>query len=249
MRSKILLSIGNTILFAAVIAVNALANALPINGMNTGEISALYPSMFTPSGITFSIWSVIYLSLFTFVIYQWKMNNRSFFPSLSKWFMVSCVLNITWIFVWHHLLSAVSVVVMLLFLLVLTRLFVLVHTIELQSRKEYFLIRLPFTLYLSWICVATIANIAAWLAGLNVIESVSTQTTLTVVMMLIASVLAIVIVLRFKDYAFPLVTIWALCGIALKRLEIITPAAVGIALALTGVLLFSVVRSRGITTS
>ena len=249
MKSNTLLSILNTLFFVAVIVVNALANALPINGMNTGEISDLYPSLFTPSGITFSIWSVIYLSLFAFVIYQWKINGRDYFTSLSKWFMASCVLNITWILVWHHLLPAVSVLVMLLFLVVLIKIFVLVHTIELQSRKEYFLIRLPFTLYLSWICVATIANIAAWLAGLNMIDSISTQTILTIVMMLTASMLAIVIVFRFKDYAFPMVTIWALSGIALKGLEIITPAAIAIALALTGVLLFSFVRSGRRTTN
>lgn len=242
-----LLNVGNTLLFIAVIAVNLLANALPINGMNTGEVSRLYPSLFTPSGITFSIWSVIYLSLFAFVVYQWKINDRSYFVSLSKLFMLSCALNITWIFVWHNLLPAVSVIVMLLFLIVLIKLFLLVHQVSLKSRKEYFLIKLPFTLYLSWICVATIANIAAWLAGLNIIESVSTQTILTIVMMLVACALAIIIVLRFRDYAFPVVTIWALTGIALKGLETITPAAIAIALALAGVLLFSVVRSKGTT--
>lgn len=244
MNSRSLLNIGNTILFLSVILVNFLANALPINGMNTGEISDLYPSLFTPSGITFSIWSVIYLALFGFVIYQWRIRDRNYFQSLSTWFMISCVLNITWILVWHNLLPAVSVVVMVLFLVVLIQLFLLVHQIQLQSRKEYFLIRLPFTLYLSWICVATIANIAAWLAGMHVIDSVSTQTTVTIIMMMIAAVLAMIIVLRFKDYAFPLVTIWALAGIALKGLEIITPAAIAIALALAGVLLFSVIRSR-----
>lgn len=246
MNSQVL-NIGNTLAFIAVIVVNFLANALPINGMNTGEVSRLYPSMFTPSGITFSIWSVIYLSLLAFVVYQWKITDRSYFPSLSKWFMLSCVLNITWILVWHNLLPAVSVMVMFLFLVVLIKLFLLVHQVSLESRKEYFLIRLPFTLYLSWICVATIANIAAWLSGLNVIDSISTQTILTIVMMLVASALAIIIVLRFRDYAFPAVTIWALTGIALKGLETITPAAIAIALALAGVLLFSVVRSKGTT--
>ncbi|HEY0740921.1 MAG TPA: TspO/MBR family protein [Chryseosolibacter sp.] len=244
-----LLNIGNTLLFIAVLVVNFLANALPINGMNTGEVSRLYPSLFTPSGITFSIWSVIYLSLFAFVVYQWKINDRSYFASLSKWFILSCVLNITWILVWHNLLPAVSVIVMLLFLVVLIKLFRLVQQAPLESRKEYFLIRLPFTLYLSWICVATIANIAAWLAGLNIIQSVSTQTILTIVMMLVASALAIIIVLRFRDYAFPAVTIWALTGIALKGLEMITHAAIAIALALAGVLLFSVVRSKRTTSN
>lgn len=244
MNPKTVFAIGNTVLFLAVIAANVMANALPINGLNTGEISDLYPSLFTPAGITFSIWSVIYLSLFAFVVHQWRLRDRDYFPELSKWFMLSCVLNISWILVWHYLLPAVSVIVMLLFLAVLIKLFVLVHRVELSTRKEYFLIRLPFTLYLSWICVATIANIAAWLTSLDLINSVSTQEVITVVMMIVASALAIIVVVRFRDYAFPAVTLWALAGIALKGIAVITPAAIAIALSLLGIVLFNVVRSR-----
>jgi translocator protein len=245
MNTRTAHAIGNTFLFLSVIVVNFLANALPINGMNTGEISDLYPSLFTPSGITFSIWSVIYLSLFAFVIYQWKIQDRSYFSSLSKWFMLSCILNMSWILVWHNLLPALSVVVMLAFLFVLIKLFLIVHKVGLTSRREYFLIRLPFTLYLSWICVATIANIAAWLTSLHLINSISTQEILTIVMMLVASILALVVVLRFKDYAFPAVTLWALTGIALKGIAVITPAAIAIAVSLLGILLFRIVRSSG----
>jgi translocator protein len=244
MNTRTILAIGNTVLFIGVIAINYLANALPINGLNTGEISDLYPSLFTPSGITFSIWSVIYLSLFAFVIYQRKLRNEKYFQSLSKWFMLSCILNMSWILVWHSLLPFVSVLVMLLFLGVLIKIFLLVHQVTLKSRKEYFLVRLPFTLYLSWICVATIANIAAWLTSLDLINSVLTQELLTIIMMLVASVLALIIVLRFRDYAFPAVTLWALTGIALKGIAVITPAAIAIALSLLGVVLFRIVQSR-----
>jgi translocator protein len=244
MNTRAILAIGNTLFFSGVLIVNFLANALPINGLNTGEISDLYPSLFTPSGITFSIWSVIYLTLFGFAIYQWKLRDRRYFPVLSKWFMISCVLNITWILVWHNLLPAISVLVMLIFLGVLTKLFLLVHQIDLASRKQYFLIRLPFTLYLSWICVATIANIAAWLSSLDVVNSNSIQEILTIVMMVVASVLALVVVLRYRDYAFPAVTIWALCGIALKGLAVITPAAIAIALSLLGIVLFRIIQSK-----
>lgn len=244
MDNRSTLAIGNTLLFLGVLTVNFLANALPINGMNTGEISDLYPSLFTPAGITFSIWSVIYLALFAFVVYQWKIRNGNYFPSLSKWFMLSCILNISWILVWHHLLPAISVLVMLLFLYVLIRIFILVHAMPISSRKEYVLLRFPFTLYLSWICVATIANVAAWLSSLDVVSSLSAQQALTVVMMMVAAMLALFIAMRFKDYAFPAVTLWALSGIAWKGLATITPAAIAIALALLGVLLFTIVRGK-----
>ena len=51
-----------------VIAVNAAANIVPLGGYNTGELSAMYPTGFTPAGRTFGIWSLIYLGLLTFGI-------------------------------------------------------------------------------------------------------------------------------------------------------------------------------------
>ena len=58
---------ANTLAFAGVLIVNFLANALPLNGKNTGELSNQYPNLFTPAGLTFSIWGVIYLWLIVFV--------------------------------------------------------------------------------------------------------------------------------------------------------------------------------------
>ena len=51
----------NWLLFIGVVTVNALANILPINGYNTGQISAFYPNYFVPAGFTFSIWGLIYM--------------------------------------------------------------------------------------------------------------------------------------------------------------------------------------------
>ncbi|MBK7650552.1 MAG: tryptophan-rich sensory protein, partial [Flammeovirgaceae bacterium] len=81
----------NILALVAVLTVNALANILPINGMNTGQISDLYPSLFTPAGFTFSVWSVIYLSLIVFSIAQIKVKDKSYFKELSLWFLLSCV--------------------------------------------------------------------------------------------------------------------------------------------------------------
>jgi translocator protein len=215
----------NTVAFVGVIIVNALANALPINGLNTGEVSDLYPSLFTPAGITFSIWSVIYLLLAGFVIYQWKIRNENYFLTLSKWFITSCLLNVTWILVWHNLLPAASVVVMLLFLFVLVRIFLLLQPQKSTTTGEYIFVRLPFTLYLSWICVATIANISAWLVSLSWNGGPISETIWTIAMMCVATMLGIFILAKYRNYAFPLVTVWALIGIAWKGLPEITPAA------------------------
>lgn len=208
-----------TIAFLGMVTTNALANILPINGLNTGQISDLYPSMFTPAGITFSIWTVIYFFLGGFVIYSWSASDQKVQPILP-WFILSCLLNITWIMVWHYLLPFVSVLVMLCLLTVLIIVFLKLqnskNTVKDFTVKTQLWIVLPFTLYLSWICVATIANIAALLVSIHWDGGFLSEATWTILMMCIAAALAIIMTTNFKVPFFAVVVIWALLGIYMR---------------------------------
>ncbi len=46
----------NVVLFAGMLVMNYLANALPLNNKTTGELSDSFPNLFVPAGLTFSIW-------------------------------------------------------------------------------------------------------------------------------------------------------------------------------------------------
>ncbi len=214
MNNRILI-ILNILALVAVLTVNALANILPINGMNTGQISDLYPSLFTPAGFTFSVWSVIYLSLIVFSIAQIKIKDKPYFKELSLWFLLSCVANASWILVWHHLFIAASVVIMLVLLYSHTRIFLLLQKNNL-SRREWFLILLPFIFYLSWICVATIADVSALLISIHWTGGFLSSTYWTLVMIGIAAALGLYIAFQFKEPAFLLVLMWAFFGIYSK---------------------------------
>lgn len=244
MNTRNVFAVLNTLLFLGTIAVNALANILPINGMNTGEVSALYPSLFTPAGITFSIWSVIYLSLLVFVVFQWSLREKKYFTELSILFMLSCVLNIIWILVWHHLLIFISVIIMLIFLFVLIRIFLLLQNNIEKTTAEQICLHFPFTIYLAWICVATIANISALLTSLDWDGGMFSKTTWTVIMMSVAAALAVFIVSKFYRYAFGLVVIWALTGIALNHQPVITNAAIVIIIILVCLSMYTYIRRR-----
>ncbi|MCU0367501.1 MAG: tryptophan-rich sensory protein [Cyclobacteriaceae bacterium] len=209
------LAVANTLTLMGVLLVNALANILPINGMNTGEISALYPSLFTPAGLTFSIWSVIYLLLIGFVFVQWKIKNKSWFKELSVWFILSSLANISWILVWHNLYVYASVVIMLLILYTLARIFLLLQK-ESFTSLEFTFVKLPFTIYFSWICVATIANISTLLISLPWYGGPFTEETWTLIMLVIASTLSVFVSVKFNAFGYILVTIWALYGIYLR---------------------------------
>src|SRR5688500_14619099 len=105
--------------FICMLAVNAMANILPLNGLDTGQVAGLYSNLFIPAGITFSIWSVIYGFLLGFLILGWTRRRDPIVVKILPYFISSCVLNLSWIFVWHYLLPGVSVIIMLGLLTVL----------------------------------------------------------------------------------------------------------------------------------
>jgi translocator protein len=204
-----------SLMFAGTLLVNALANILPINNLNTGQVSALYPSLFTPAGVTFSFWSVIYFLLFGFVIFSWIKKNDQLINAVLPWFILSCIFNITWILVWHFLYIGTSVCIMVFLLLTLIRIFHLIE--EVREGTLYMLfVTVSFTIYLAWICVATIANISAFLVAVQWNAFAISEEIWTFFMMGIATLLGIVILFRNGKLEFALVIIWALAGIFLR---------------------------------
>lgn len=210
------LQVINGLALLLTLVVNALANILPINGMNTGAISDLYPSLFTPAGFTFSIWSVIYTLLIGFAVVQNTITTKSYFKEVSVWFWLSCVCNSAWILAWHYQFLFASLGIMLTLLYSLSNIFLLIQPDQQLNRVQKFFVQLPFTVYLSWICVATIANTSALLVSLSWDGGFLTPVTWTIVMTVIASALGIFIVLKYRTPAFLLVLIWALFGIYSK---------------------------------
>jgi hypothetical protein len=214
MQKAPILKLAATLSFAGMIVINVFANAMPINGLTTGEVSDLYPSLFTPAGITFSIWSVIYLLLTAFIVYTWTRDGDRVVEFLPG-FILTSVLNATWIVVWHFLLPEISVLIMIALLVTLIRLF-----LQLSSLPRPALIRVvviaPFTLYLAWICVATIANISALFVAFNWDGGFISEEVWTLIMMSVATALGLGIMTYFRTPEFGLVVAWALIGIFLR---------------------------------
>ena len=209
-------------MFLGVIAVNALANILPINGYNTGQISAFYPNAFVPAGFTFSIWGVIYLLLLSYTIgftyYTLKQEQYpkafAFIERINIYFLLTCVFNMTWILAWHYLQIEISVVIMLLFLVTLIQLFlksnIMANDLNLTQK---FILQTPFIVYLGWISVATIANITALMVAYKWTALSIAPVYWSAAMILIAIVLALLMVKKFQVVSFTLVVAWALWGI------------------------------------
>lgn len=212
------LQIANAITFVVVVAMNILANALPLNGLTAGEISDQLPSFFTPASFTFSIWSVIYLALLGFVIYQAlpSQQGEPFIHQIGWLFVLNGIINISWLFSWHYGLYPLSVLLMVGILATLIAIYSRLNIGKLNpalSWKDKLLYQLPFSLYLGWISVATIANIASvanhygW-DGFGIAEPIWSA-----IMMLVAVVVVGIVLINRQDPAYAGVLVWALFGI------------------------------------
>jgi hypothetical protein len=176
------LALLSALAFVGIVVVNGLANALPLNGANTGVLSDEIPNLFVPTGLTFSIWGLIYLLLAGYVVALLKEARRG---GLSAWtgpdallFLTNAAANIGWIFAWHWRMVGLAMALMLVILGSLIGL-------ERRNQKKLdsggalypaapggqdrgqalrrFFLTVPVRVYLGWISVATIANATALL--------------------------------------------------------------------------------------
>lgn len=205
-----------TISFIGVLFVNALSILQPLNGMNTGQVSDIYPALFRPAPVTFSIWGVIYLLLTGFICLSWQRQDSFLIERILPWFILSCVLNVSWIFAWHFLLPLLSVFIMLGLLATLFRIFSIIKAEMSIDGLEAMFVVLPFRMYFAWICVATIANVAALQVHWDLQGGRLAQEISAIIMMTIAALLAAQFVRLYRAWSFAVVTLWALFGICLR---------------------------------
>jgi hypothetical protein len=224
-RSCLILSILNITGYLAVVTVNALANILPINGVTTGELSDRYPNLFVPAGITFSIWGLIYILLAIFVVYQLVSvlkrdpEGYEFTERTGIFFFVSCIANAGWIFAWHYTIVPLSLVLMLILLGSLITIYLRLGTGKRDtSKKEKYMVHLPFSIYLGWITVATIANVTAFQVDAGRTNAVPGEQFWAVLVIVVAIAIALAVLITRRDIFFALVVDWALLGILIKRL-------------------------------
>ena len=200
--------------FAGMVAVNTLAMLGKINGINTADVSALYPTLFTPAGYTFSIWGTIYLLLLIYVVIQ--LISRDFGagskPSkIALWFVLSCVANAGWIFAWHYGQIAGSLLLMIALMICLSNILVLVKGAG-DTFRSVVGLELPFGLYAGWITVATVANVSVFLADLGW-DGFGVPAVWLIAVLLIAAAVALLAAQNTRNLAYPAAVIWGFGGV------------------------------------
>lgn len=209
--------------FVIMVTMNALANILPINGITSGDRSDSYENLFAPAGITFTIWSVIYLLLAAYVLYQFGIfqkgangNKGNLMTKIGLFFSISSVANTLWILAWHYDYILIALILIIIVLVCLIRINYLSKD-EDFNLKEKFFIRLPFSLYFGWLTVATIANVTTWLVSIGWGGFGVSESLWTIFILGVGTAIGILTMFTFKDMAFGLVLIWAYIGIYIKH--------------------------------
>jgi hypothetical protein len=242
------------------IAVNVMSNALPFNGITAPEIADSFNVYFVPAGYVFSIWGLIYLGLISYAIFQLLLAQREN-PRLRQigwWFVLSSAANSIWLYLWHYGYFALSVLAMLILLvsLIVIYLSLGVKRQAVPSSERWF-VHLPFSGYLGWITVATIANITAFLDYANWNGFGLSPEIWTFIMLGVAVTIAGLMAYFRKDIAYLLVLVWAFVGIGVEQADTYQVAnAANLAAMIVGLIAILVVlqvfrqaRRQGVTAS
>jgi benzodiazapine receptor len=247
------LQIANAVSILAALAVNLLANIIPLNNVYTGAVSDHYPNLFTPPGYVFAIWGAIYILLGVFLVYQVRGNQRDspYLKEIGLWYVLGSLANIVWLFLFHYsynnpallVVSMVPIVVLLLSLLmVYVRLGIGKKAV---SMKERLAVHLPVSVYLGWISLATIANTASVLNLVITGIPTDVQVFWTAAVIVVALLITMLMIVLRREIAFPLVVIWASVGIAIKQmmyLPIYATALTAAAVVAVATVLFALLR-------
>ncbi|MFC2055446.1 tryptophan-rich sensory protein [Chloroflexota bacterium] len=220
MNKDIFRQISVVVALIITIAVNVMSNALPFNGITAPEIADSFDVYFVPAGYVFSIWGVIYLGLIAYAVFQLLPAQREA-PRLRQtgwWFVLSCAANSIWLILWHYGYFALSVVAMLTLLI---SLIVIYQRLGIGQQTvpagERWLVQLPFSVYLGWITVATIANVTALLEFVNWSGFGISPEIWTFIMLVVAIAVAGLMAYYRQDIAYLLVLIWAFVGIGVEQ--------------------------------
>ncbi len=231
------------------IVINTLSNIFPINGINIGKLSnTLFGAVqIIPANYAFAIWGLIYLALLAFGVYQLQPAQRQH-PGLQRSgyrLVIASVAQSIWIYLFLARLFPLSVLVMLGILVPLADMYLRLGIGQQRvSRADRWLIHAPISIYLGWITVATVVNVATALYSVNWDGWGIAPEVWTVVMMVVSAAIAAIIAIQRHDIAFTLVIVWALVAIVLRQMSIPLIAGSGTVLAIALILLLLVVKLK-----
>ncbi|HPR40360.1 MAG TPA: tryptophan-rich sensory protein [Oscillospiraceae bacterium] len=204
----------NGLFLAVTLAVNTLGATGIINGLSQKQVSDKYPTLITPSPVTFGIWSVIYFLLIISAAVMIIKRNDPYYQKaadrITGLFRISCVLNMAWIVAFSYLQVEISA----LFILGLaTALFLICLRLLKIQEEGRLLLPLSFGLYTGWLFIAAIVNIAAALVKTGWDRFGIAEEEWAMIVLAVAVLMVVLVQMKGRNAVFPLPIAWAYFGI------------------------------------
>lgn len=247
LNQDILRQFLNLFAILAAFGINVWANVVPPSGLTIGDISnTLFKEVqITPANYAFAIWGIIYLGLIAFGIYQLLPAQRhdACLRRIGYLLVLASLAQIAWVFLFQYRRFVLSLVAMLGILLPLIWIYLRLGIgLRRVSRQEKWYVHIPLSIYLAWISVATILNVAIALYDLDWNGWGINPQSWTAIALVVAAAITATVIAQRQDRAFPLVIVWAFIAIAVRHIDtvLISGTAGGLAIAL---LLFSFLKN------
>jgi hypothetical protein len=203
---------------------NFLTNWFPPTGVSIAKLSnTVFANVkIIPANYTFSIWGLIYIGLVTFGFYQLDSRRADNLPlqQTRPWIVLASLLQSAWILLFLYQQMILSSLVMLGIVWALIKCYRNLHSSQPNLRRlQPTWVPSVFSIYLGWISVATIVNIASTLDSFGWQGGSLSPSLWTLLMMAISVGLALILLRVYADRAFSGVIIWAIGGIIIANLN------------------------------
>ncbi|MGK7908263.1 MAG: tryptophan-rich sensory protein [Synechococcus sp.] len=201
---------------------NILANVIPLKGLSIGAISNQFFAdvLITPASYAFSVWGVIFLGLLIFAFFQARPTQREN-PQLRRigWLLVaSSIAQIGWVIVFLMRWFSFSLLFMLAILFPLMATYQRLRIGKVTpSPQQKWLVNQPISIYLSWLGLATILNVAIALTSLGWSGGFPSPVLWTTIAMVLAAIVAAILAIERRDVAYMAVFVWGLVAIAVRQ--------------------------------
>ncbi|KAB7667592.1 TspO/MBR family protein [Bacillus sp. B1-b2] len=181
--------------------------------MNVGNVANANQPLIQPAGYAFSIWGLIYLLLVIWIIRIFVVRDTSTYEIVSYWPAVNFLFNGLWILAFTAQWLFTSVIIIFALLITL----IIIYSSINKSPSHTFFEKLPFSFYISWVSVASILNVFVWLVGIDQRELLGMgEEMCSIIILFVATALAMWFSIRFKDFIYTFVFIWAFVGIYME---------------------------------
>ncbi|WP_220032688.1 MULTISPECIES: tryptophan-rich sensory protein [unclassified Curtobacterium] len=247
---KVMIAVSTVVAVVGSFIGSGAAGGTPIAEAADGALSASSAAI-APGGPAFGIWSVIYVGLVAFAVWQFlpRRDDQARHDRLAVPATLSLLLNAAWILSVQFGFLWLSEPIIVALLGVLAWAFVVLRRTRPSGRVEAVVTDGTFGLYLGWVCVATAANTAAVLTAAGFRGFGLGQDVWGVAVAAVAGLVGVLVGVTGRGRIAPALSLgWGLAWVAVARLDgplVSVPTALTALVAVAAVLVVTVVaRAR-----